>query len=59
MKIQKMSYKFKLIRIQLGSTIIYFDYILKAKNEVLSELDLSWNHIRLKGAIEIAQALGM
>ena len=54
-----MSHKFKLIRSELVSTIIYFDYFMKAKNEMLSELDISWNHIRLKGAIEIAQALGM
>ena len=31
---------------------------LKGKNEVLTEVDLSWNQIRLKGATEIAQALG-
>lgn len=35
------------------SAVLYFT----AKNEILELLDLSWNHIRGKGAISIGQSL--
>ena len=55
-RLGKMSHKF------IISSAHNFRFVLisflKGKNEVLTEVDLSWNQIRLKGAIEIAQALG-
>ena len=41
---------------ELINNNLYFNFAIGV-NDTLTELDLSWNHIRLTGATEVAKSL--
>ena len=46
-----------LLQICFGKPLIYIHYFISGSNDILEELDLSWNQIRQRGGVCIAKGL--